>query len=62
MPKKAGKGWMKKELKLFKIKFEFFFELLNVFLSSLHESEKNVKMENKKWRNSNDGGRINWKT
>lgn len=31
MPKKAGKGWTKKELKLFKMKFEFLFELLNIF-------------------------------
>lgn len=43
-------------------KFEFVFEFVNIFLRFLHISEEDDKIESKKWRNSNDRGRINWKT
>ena len=44
---------------LFKMKFEFRFELLNIFLRFLYINKKDVKIEIKKWRNSSDSGRIN---
>lgn len=45
-------------VKLSRLKFEILIELLNIFLSFLHISKKNVKIEIKKWRNSNDSRRI----